>query len=107
MWAISFFIRQFILPNPFTPLGDNADTINLILGGILIPISYFMVGAFYERGECPALGSLLFLIAYIINSAVIYLICLVFPAVWLMITLTCLYFVLYIFIVIELRNNWY
>ena len=62
--AISIFIRQFVLPNPFECFGDKAFFINCIAEPIIVVVSYLLVGLFYKKGSAPALGSLLFLVTY-------------------------------------------
>ena len=61
---ISVIVRQFVLPNPFECFGDNAILINWIAEPIIQVIAYGIVGLFYIRGSAPALGSLLYLLAY-------------------------------------------
>jgi len=64
MAAISVFIRMFILPNPF---GETVFgfIVNIIIGETLLHIlSYSIVGIFYNRGDFPALGSFMYLVAY-------------------------------------------
>ena len=108
MYRIIYFagllIRQFALPNPFTPFGDSADLINLIAGAVFVPLSYFMVGLIYERESAPALGSILFTIVYAINTGVTYLVCLAYPTAWLMVLIAVAYFVLYLFAAYKLRE---
>ena len=103
-YIIGLLIRQFVLPNPFTPFGDSADLINLIVGGVFVPLSYFMVGLIYERGSEPAWGSILFTIAYAINTGITYLVCLAYPTVWLMTLIAIAYFALYLFIAYKIRE---
>ena len=64
VFIVSTFIRQFLLPNPFECFGDNAIVINWIVGLLLHPLAYWLVGWIYQRGAFPTLGSLLYLIAY-------------------------------------------
>ena len=104
IYLVGFLIRQFVLPNPFTPFGNNAELINLIVGGTLVPISYFMVGMIYERGSAPAWGSILFTIVYAINTGVTYLVCLAYPTVWLMVLIAIAYFALYLFVAYKIRE---
>jgi uncharacterized membrane protein YfcA len=68
-----FIFRQFVLPNPFeTICPDYAFVINLILGAILIPVSYIIVGSFYDRyRDGAAFGSLMFNVVYIILTFII------------------------------------
>ena len=98
MYLISFCVRQFLLPNPFVPLGDIAAGINLFASMALVPLSYGMVGLVYRRGEDPPLGSFLFLVTYAINTGVVYLVCLAYPTKWLMVLIAAAYFALVFFI---------
>ena len=74
IYLVGFLIRQFAFPNPFTPFGNNAELINLMVGGVFVPLSYFMVGLIYERGNAPTWGAILFTIVYAINTGVTYLV---------------------------------
>ena len=105
IYFIGFIVRQFLLPNPFAPLGANADLINWIVGGALVPLSYIITGLFYDRGSEPALGSLLFFIVYAINTGITYLICLAYPMIWLMIVIAVAYLALVIFCAMKIRDN--
>lgn len=88
MAIISILVRQFILPNPFDPLGE---TFNLIVGEIVVPltptianwiaepvihiVTFILVGIYYRKGEHePAWGSFLYLIFYAIHVGLIYII---------------------------------
>ena len=104
IYLFGFLIRQFVLPNPFTPFGNSAVLINLIVGGVFVPLSYFMVGLIYERGSEPAWGSILFTIVYAINTCVTYLVCLAYPTVWLMVLIAVAYFALYLFVAYKIRE---
>ena len=73
MALISILVRQYILPNPFECFGDMAILYNWIAGVILVPLSYFLVGQVYWRGESPSLGSFLFLMVYAILTGVLWL----------------------------------
>ena len=72
MAAISLFIRNFYLPNPFEHI-EMGVLINWGVGLALYPITFFIVGLFYERGSAPALGSLLYLFFYAVNTGLIIL----------------------------------
>ena len=98
IYLAGFLIRQFVLPNPFTPFGNNAELINLLVGGVFVPLSYFMVGLIYERGSEPAWGSILFTVVYAINTGVTYLVCMAYPSTWLMTLIVVAYFALYLFV---------
>ena len=89
----SYLIRQFILPNPFINLITDEGTafiVNLIFGGILIPLSYLLTGTWYN-GESKAVGSFGFLINYALLTGL-----------FLLITffISNIYFVLFIFIIL-------
>ena len=81
--TISAILREFIFPNPFTPIFELylegtvlsssasilSELFNLVIGGtILCTIWYHLVGIIYNRGEAPALGSILYAIFILINS---------------------------------------
>ena len=68
----SMLIRQFLLPNPFASL-PNGELYNWLATFLLVPITYFIVGFFYERGTAPALGSFLFLVFYLIHTGILLL----------------------------------
>jgi len=84
--GISLFLRTFIFPNPFekyielylqnTLWATSSSSIsyffNLAIGGtILWIICYPLVGIIYDRGECPALGSVLYGVLILINSKIL------------------------------------
>lgn len=62
--AISIFVRNFVLPNPFECFGESAVVINWIAEPIIQFIAHSLVGLVYLKGSAPALGSLLYLIVY-------------------------------------------
>lgn len=64
MTIISTLVRQFALPNPFECFGDSAIVINWIAEPIMHFVALGLVGLVYRKGECPPLGSLLYLVAY-------------------------------------------
>lgn len=106
IYIIGFLIRQFLLPNPFAPLGNNAELINWIVGGAFVPLSFIITGLFYDRGSEPAFGSFLFLVVYAVNTGIAYLVCLAYPMIWLMVVIAVAYFALVIFIATKLREVW-
>ena len=64
---LSFFFRQFILPNPFVNIfGENyAELVNYIFGGIFVVLAYMITGTWYvSRKEDRWIGSLGFFINY-------------------------------------------
>lgn len=83
MPVISLIVRQFLLPNPFAPLGDNAVLINWIFGVVFIPLSYKMVGLIYTKNSDPGFGSFLFLVVYALNTFVTYIACEAWPYYWI------------------------
>ncbi|MBE6917411.1 MAG: hypothetical protein E7470_05905 [Ruminococcaceae bacterium] len=64
MAVISIIVRQFYLPNPFECFGDTAWLYNLIAEPIIHVVALALVGLIYRKGEFPALGSFLYLVAY-------------------------------------------
>lgn len=82
MSTISLIIRQFYLPNPFEYLGwAQGNIVNWIVGIILHPICFGIVGLFYMKGSAPAWGSFLYLITYSAFTFILYLIGL-FEFIW-------------------------
>lgn len=61
---VSTVIRQFYLPNPFECFGDSAVLYNWIAGVLIHPVAFLLVGTVYRSGDCPPLGSFLYLLAY-------------------------------------------
>ena len=50
---ISYLIRQFCFPNPFSNIVKDpnmATIVNWICGGIFIPLSYILTGTWYSGG---------------------------------------------------------
>lgn len=74
----SWLIRQFALPNPFKNMCSDAGTaegINLIFGGIFIPLSFLLTRTWYVSGSDEKWkGSLGFLINYCILTGILLLI---------------------------------
>ena len=62
--VVSIVVRQFFLPNPFECFGDTAWLYNLIAEPIIHALAFALVGLVYHKGEFPALGSFLYLVAY-------------------------------------------
>ena len=72
---ISTLIRQFVLPNPFECFGTYAIWINLLFEPIIHAVSFRLVGALgYESGDCPPLGSFLYLVMNALITGVLYLV---------------------------------
>ncbi len=86
--AISVLVRQFVLPNPFEPLGEEF-AINI--KDVVIPLSpilanwiaepflhasaFAVTGIYYRKGHHnPALGSFLYLLFYSIHVGIIYIV---------------------------------
>lgn len=78
---ISVLVRQFVLPNPFEPLGEGLAIGQVLLSPILLnwiaePILHIVtfaeVGVIYHKGEMPGLGSFLYLIFYAMNVGVLW-----------------------------------
>lgn len=64
----SYLIRQFCFPNPFSNIvkdSNIATIVNLICGGIFIPLAYILTGTWY-KGGAKSVGSFGFFINYVI-----------------------------------------
>lgn len=107
---ISILVRQFLLPNPFEPLGE---TFSIMLGGapiVLSPlvlnwlaepalhfITFLVVGIYYRKSmDTPALGSILYLVFYATHVGIIYIISLCHFALWSIIVFVGIYISLHI-----------
>lgn len=65
--AVSYLVRQFCFPNPFDSFNwFFSNVFNWIFGFILFPVSFFIVGLIYIKGECPWLGSVAYCTVYFI-----------------------------------------
>ena len=78
--VFGMFVRQFMLPDPFEPLGEGIVVKGVLLSPIILNwiaepilhiISFVEVGIVYQKGEMPGLGSLLYLMAYVVNTVVL------------------------------------
>lgn len=83
---LSMILRTFMFSNPFTryfelALANSifsttstvfAEYFNFTVGGgVLCLICYQLVGIVYDRGEAPAIGSILYLVAVLVNSQIL------------------------------------
>ena len=85
--SISWFVRQFILPNPFEPLGErfqialgsvqlamSPELANIILEPILYVVTFMLVKLYYKRGEDNlAIGSFCYFVLYCVHIGMVYL----------------------------------
>lgn len=85
--TISVLIRQFVLPNPFEPLGEKfnvtlfnitlpltPDIANWIAEPVLHLLAFGITGLYYARGyNDPAVGSFLYLLFYAIHTLILML----------------------------------
>lgn len=116
--ALSVFVRQFVLPNPFEPLGENftlsiknvgipltPEIANWIAEPILHIITFAIVGIYYSRGKNePAFGSFLYLLFYAIHVGLIHIVsCCGFA--WAAIIITLFVYVAVHIVVNVLRNK--
>lgn len=114
---LSIIIRQFYVDNPLliladtftSPLGDVTislvlDGLNLMLGGIISAITFIIVGLFYRAKSCPPLGSILYLVFYMINNWIVKICCKFYPSKHIMIFIIVCYFIV-LFIIRILLNK--
>lgn len=81
---VGLIIRQFFLPNPFTPFGVWGEVYNLLASAVIGFLSYITVGLFYEKGSFPFWGSILYTITYIVFTFELCFIMRPYPNEWLM-----------------------
>ena len=101
---ISVIIRNAFLPNPFEPLGDiviniasasftiTPDLLNWIIEVPLHLFTFAVVGLYYLKGSCPSIGSIFYLIFYVVHVFLIY-ICSWFGFSWIVIIVVLLLYV--------------
>lgn len=104
MSVLSLLIRQFYLPNPFECFGDIGVFYNWCAGIILAPLSYALVGIVYQRGSAPAVGSLLYLLAYSGLTAILWLLGLFSFSKWAIVGMTVI-ITMVIVLISKVRNT--
>lgn len=92
----SLLLRQFVFPNPFTNMFENAEIINLLCGSIFVGLAYYLTGTWYNGGE-PFIGSLGFLINYLIITLLLIGISYLFSNVWIIIAIFIILYLLLCF----------
>ena len=102
MSIISYFIRQFVLPNPFINMFDQntATIVNWIFGGVFIPLAFALTGIWYksEKGFYWV-GKIGFLINYtILTYSLIGISSIVNNIVWIILLFILAYILFYIVI---------
>ena len=105
---LSFLIRQFFLPNPFINIfnATTAEIINIMVGGIFIPLAYILTGTWYiSSKETAWIGSIGFLINYAILTFLLLLISRLIENMYLMIIVYVVAYVLLCIIEHKLFNN--
>ena len=73
---ISYFIRQFYLPNPYLNFFETevcADLFNIIVGGTILHVyAYFLTSGIYDNGKHSSwVGSFWYCVNYILNTCLI------------------------------------
>ena len=97
------------MPNPFEVLGDGItivisgseilltpDILNWVAGGVLPTITFIVVGIYYARRSCPAWGSILYMVFFCIHTGLLYLMCMAYPFIFLMVLIVFGYIALHI-----------
>ncbi len=79
VFTVGFFIRQFLLPNPFAQLGIYGSIINMIMSVFIGCISYFIVGRLYDKYSAPVIGSILYTFVYAVLVIELWLAFLFYP----------------------------
>ena len=69
------FIREDIMPNPFEFISDNPIIVlvftSLIGSKMLKNLAYSMCGIFYNKGDAPILGSILYMFFWGLNVCIL------------------------------------
>ena len=71
--SFSSIARLLWVPNPFEPL-SGAIIINMLATPILHFFTYFVVGLFYDAGSEPVVGSILYLVFFVIHVSLLKLV---------------------------------
>ena len=105
---LSFLIRQFFLPNPFINIfnATTAEIINVMVGGIFIPLAYILTGTWYiSSKETAWIGSIGFLINYAILTLLLLLISYLIENIYLIVIVYMVAYVLLCIIEHKLFNK--
>ena len=116
--ALFWFIRQVFIPNPFeecfgkeleivicnVSIPVSTALINFIVDPIIFGITFWLVGRYYNRGEFPAFGSVLYMAFYCVHILGIYVFCSLYPMIWLIIIILLLYIAIHIAILLFLHH---
>ena len=103
--TVSILIRQFIVPNPFEPLGVDfeillfgvnfqltPEIINWMAEPILHLFAFIVAGLYYKKCKHhPAIGSFLYLLFYIIHTFLLWIMACANFAVWAIVLLLIVY----------------
>ena len=109
--VVFWFIRQFLMPNPFDVLGYGIvatigkseilltpDLLNWIVGGILPLFTFLIVRMYYARGSCPAIGSILYMFFFCLHIFILHLLSLAYPSTILIVLIVLIYFLLHVLV---------
>ena len=73
--VLNGFIREEMMPNPFEFIFDNPIIVliftSLIGSKILKNLAYSMCGIFYNKGDAPILGSILYMFFWGLNVCIL------------------------------------
>ena len=114
--TLFWLIRQFVIPNPFEALGEgltiiigesplllSPELLNWIADPIIASLTFLIVGLYYISGTAPAVGSILYMVFYVIHIGLLYLLLSIYPTIWLMILIALLYIAIHITLVIRFK----
>lgn len=108
---IGSILRQVYLPNPFINVFATqgiAELFNLVGGGAIIGfLSYFLTRCIYERGEAPALVSLLYSFNYALITFSFYGISLLIKNTIIAVVVYLILYVLLCMFLSNVRNKQY
>lgn len=81
----------------------SPELLNWIADPIIASLTFLIVGLYYISGTAPAIGSILYMVFYVIHIGLLYLLLSIYPITWLMILIVALYITSHIVIVIKFR----
>lgn len=101
---VFWFVRQFLLPNPFAILGEGITitlggapvllspvTLNWIAGVFLPALTFAIVGLYHRRGSSSVRGSILYMIFFLIHIGVLHLMAWAYPSIFFMVLIVVVY----------------
>ena len=103
--TLNGFIREEMMPNPFEFISDNPIIVlvftSLIGSKILKNLAYSMCGIFYNKGDAPILGSILYMFFWGLNVYILIKVSQFFNNIYVV----CIIYSIAIMLIYKILNN--